>query len=120
MSQENHSALLGLHNPSLAKSFGRMLKSKGYFVDVRIDLGGMLEAMDKQEYSILLMDGNLGTPGSTDIVPAVEVYKRVKPKVDEGLVKFMVISGNPDTVEALKEKGIPAMQNTYFSLSAFL
>lgn len=59
-------------------------------------------------------------PGSIDTNPAYEVYERIKKRAESGDAKFIAFSGNKDTVEIAKGRGIPAMDNMKFSLQDFL
>jgi len=66
------------------------------------------------------MDANLGKPNSEDVTSSLNVYNLVRQRVEQGLAKFVAISGNKYTVENAKSKGIPVMINTDFEIWEFL
>jgi hypothetical protein len=87
-----------------------MLKYKGYSVD---SVGGDYEQMKARAredgYDLYAMDLNLGNPRSEDITPSIEIFTLVEERVEQGLAKFVGISGSEENVEKAKKIGIPAI-----------
>ena len=120
MSQEDLTALIGLHNGSFLDTCREFLERFGYKVDVVSYSEEMIEMASRNSYQRILMDLNLGSPGSVDITPAVEVYNLVKSRVESRATKFIGISGNDVTIEAAVTQGIPAEDKLTFSIVKFL
>lgn len=104
-------ALVGLHNPRVAQVASRMLKVRGYSVDSVGDDYEQMKAKAREDgYELYTMDLNLGNPGNEDITPGEEIFNLVRDRVEQGLAKFVGISGHTKNVDKAKQKGIPAVQ----------
>ncbi len=112
--------LLGLHDLGLVNSYKLNCELRDYEVDYAPTIEQMIEQAKKAEHQAYLMDVNLGSPGSEDITPAVEVFNLVRSRIVEGLAKFIGISGDFKVVEAARKQGIPAENKMLFNLIDFL
>lgn len=117
---ENKRALLGIHDDLLAGSISATLEMEGYCVRTVCTAKDMLEEACKRQYTVYIMDVNLGKPGKTDVQPAADVYEAVKLQVENGVSRFMALSGSGPTVAAARAMGIPITEKSAFGLWDFL
>ncbi len=109
MNKMEKRALLGLHGKrDLVIGLRELFQNKGYSVDVARELDEMQGYVKGKSYDLYLMDLNLGSSGSPNIAPAIQVYDLIKERVESGQAKFFGISGNSDAVKSARERGIPA------------
>jgi|TARA_B100001971_G_C18206360_1_gene547868 CheY-like chemotaxis protein len=111
---EELTALIGFHedNPFFLKS---LLGRRGYVrIDTVASLREMIETYQAQEYQAVIMDVNLGAPGSPSAEPAQRVYNLLRERFEGGLMKFYPISGTQAAVDAAIELGMPAMGKREF------
>ncbi len=102
-------ALLGLHDDLVEKTFARAVRSKGYKIESTGTIDEMLARCAERRYDLYLMDLNLGVYGGNDITPARRVYQALQEQGIEGLEgKFYGISGSDAVVKAARKEGIPA------------
>lgn len=111
--------LIGIHDFDLARQMKGLAKDLDYQSVVVDDIDKLMAEARTSEYQRVIMDANLGFPGSTNILPAVRAYEFFKPKVEAGLVKFLAISGNDEAVKLTKQRGIPAEINYHFDILDF-
>ncbi|MFA5797902.1 MAG: hypothetical protein WC916_07780 [Candidatus Woesearchaeota archaeon] len=111
---EIQKALLAMHNPNWEKMYIRQLTGYGYEVSIAKTVNEMKNAMgisskgsQKNFFQLYLMDANLGSRGAYTHNPAEEIFKLIKTDYENGKVKFVAITGNPDVVENAKNNGIP-------------
>ncbi len=111
------SAIIGLHgNELMALSLEGILGRRGYSkVEMVKTPEAMITKCGERDYSLYIMDVNLGFPEGYDFSCAHQVYKRIKPKVDSGEVKFFPIAAFEDVVETAKRDGLPALTKTEFN-----
>lgn len=112
--------IFGIHHPELLKNYRELACNLGYLVDATDNPQDMLARLRNTQYQAYVMDINLGRPNSEDISPAVIVWEIVAPRVQEGLAKFVAISGNDNTIDQARERGIPVGIKGMFSLRDFL
>ncbi|MEK6927344.1 MAG: hypothetical protein AABX11_02835 [Nanoarchaeota archaeon] len=105
-------ALLGLHTKAIAVLTEACLQRKGYETEQVKTPVEMSARARTGEYSLHIMDLNLGVSGATDITPGREVYDLVRDRVGRGEALFLGISGSVETVELAERERIPAILNT--------
>ena len=111
--------LIGLHDDGVVNVFIRCSRVAGYELDVAKNTAEFLDLAKKNEYKRAVMDINFGNPGQVDISPAQRAWEIFRPQAEQGLIKFVAISGNAETVEKALEEKIPA-DYTPISPSKFL
>ncbi len=109
MAPEPKYALLGMHHELSFRAHARILKGLGYAVEHVETVGDMIRQCTQKEYSVYVMDVNLGHSDSSDISPAQRVYPLVQERIGQQLARFYGISGNSDAVIAARSQGIPAV-----------
>jgi hypothetical protein len=104
-------ALLAIHNPRWEIVSKRMLTK--YEISTAQNIGEMKKIMNispegfpNNFFSLYMMDANFGFPGKDTCAPAEEIFKLIKKDYENGKVKFLTITGNPDLVENTNNKGI--------------
>ena len=112
-------ALLGIHDGAVLETYDYALTSSHFSVTKAATPEEMIRLAEPNQHYAYIMDLNFGKPGSSDITPALSVYNQVRSRVEAGEAKFVGISGNPTTVEAAKQQGIPAYYKTDFSIAEF-
>jgi len=112
--------LIGLHDEGLANSTSIFARIRGYQPFIAPDLNELIAEAKDREYQRVIMDINFGFPFSLDVLPSFRVYEVLKPRIYLGLVRFLAISGNYETVRLAKNRGIPAEDKSDVNLSDFL
>ncbi len=108
-------ALLGLHDEMVEKTYARTLRSQGYEIKSTGTIDEMLARCAERRYDLYLMDLNFGVSGGDDITPARRVYRMLQEQGIEGLEnKFYGISGDEHVVKAAEQEGIPAYDKLVF------
>ena len=101
-------AIIGLHNFSSGEVLDRLLKSKGIETKVVMDMENMRKEIDSNPNSdFYFMDINLGKPNTEHVEPALEVYNRIKHRLEKGEAQFYGISSNQSALIKAVEVGIP-------------
>ncbi len=117
--QGSLTALLGVHEEVLLKTFANTLQYYGYSVTKATTPEEMIRLAEQNQHFAYIMDLNFGKPGSGDITPAIGVYNNIKSRVESGKARFVGISGNLGTVEVAKQQGIPSYHKTDFNIVKF-
>jgi hypothetical protein len=109
MAENKKTAIVGIHDNSLGKTINRILsKIAGYETNLVMNMEDMRNEMDSNpNSSFYIMDINLGHPGSSYVEPALEIYNKLKDRIEKGETKFYGISGSPKVLEIAIESGIP-------------
>lgn len=111
-------ALLGFHNYQNLYQYARKLDEQGYSVVKTESIKKMLEQARKDEYSLYLMDVNLGVPAGEDITPSRQMYELVKQRVESGEAIFLAVSHSWEPLARAINEGILVMEKK--DLSDFL
>ena len=112
-------ALLGIHDGSLFKLYDYMLRSSRFSVTKAVTPEEIIRLAEQNQHYAYIMDLNFGKPGSRAITPAIQVYNKVRSRVDAGEAIFAGVSGDPDIVKAAKQQGIPAYDKNTFRIVEF-
>ena len=112
--------MIGLHDGGLLRAYASSGKLCDYEVIETSSLEDMKIALDKQNVNAIIMDINLGRPGAEYLRPSEIILKRIEPDFKKGLVKFIAISGDLETVNLAKSRGIPAENKGEFRIFPFL
>jgi hypothetical protein len=113
--QTQKTALVGLHGDRMyAEMYADMVASYGFSIQLVSNLNEMLKASNTSPYDFYLMDANLDKPGDENISSCLQVYnhENVKPRVEAGLAKFLVVSSIPEARENAEKHGIPIADKT--------
>lgn len=113
-------ALLGIHNPSVAKAFAQSCKVCDYQADSVETAQEMLAKARQGDYDAYIMDVNLGYPDSPNISPAKDIYSLVKQRVEAGEAKFLAISANSEAIALARKEGIPTEEKYKLNIIDFL
>lgn len=113
MANEQRRALLGFHRQENIDFFGAdIFVPRGYIVDTATDVQGMEELIAAHQYSVCIMDINLGEDGADNYAPAQTIYGLLQ--ASQPKTRYMAISGNPCLVREAQREGIPAGHKTHF------
>lgn len=100
--------LLGFHDPPLRQSALELLEATGFVVTVSTSLANMQSLARQNEYQKYLMDINYDERGYGNARPAQSIWDIVRSRVEDGLAKFLAVSGSDDSVKAARVLNIPS------------
>ena len=108
MTESKLYAIVGAHPAELdAARLGDLgaafLEKQGYEVKVTRNIEETRAAAAEGSIDFLLMELNQGTPKSTDVNAAVELYRTMKPRIESGEAVFLGVSGHSDVLDAATE-----------------
>ena len=107
--------IAALHEQGPARLIEAYAKHKGDRLE-RTTTSAQLEALlEEGTPDILVMDANLGNPGSADITPARDAYARVR-----GHARFIAMTGSFYAEAACRREGIPVILKGQTSVFEFL
>ncbi len=116
----NKRILLGLHHESIAEMYTIYCEEHKYEYRLARCVEEVLDELSRGErYTHIVMDANLGYPGSDNVWQAQRVYDRIRHDVERGVIRFATISGNLIAVENARKLGILAEENVKFQLEFF-
>lgn len=107
-----------MHYEGNLDAFKVIAELKGYEVVTATDQKEVERILIEGDIIRVLQDANLGDYGAINIEPAERSYEILKEKIKKGLVKFLAITGRPETVDLLHEKGIPGEDKSDFAPKA--
>ena len=106
--ENKKTSIVAFHDPMGNENTSRLLKSYGFENKSVYSMEQMREVMNSNEpFDVYLMDVNLDHSNSTNIDSGLEVYCKIKDRLEKGQAKFFVISGNSQALEKAVQEGIP-------------
>ena len=113
-------ALLAIHDPNVSATLEFLYNVRGYIPDVVTsfdELERRLDPANALAYHVVIMEANLGQPGSTDFSPARRIWRIVQERSRNGELHFRAISGRDEVVEQLRPEGIPVLLKDGYEIS---
>jgi len=95
-------AIIGIHDDTYRHTIKRFLTMNEFEVTATREVNDMIGYLKTNSYNAVIMDLNLGKPGTVWIEPAKKVFPLI------GDAKYIGISGNLDTLKLAKNESIPA------------
>ncbi len=116
-------ALLALHDPSINRAIERYCRFSGYVTESAGSVSELEERLNPakpQKYRVVIMDANLGKPGSLDFSPARRIWSIVHERHRNEELYFCAVSGREEVVEQLRPEGIPVFLKGSYDLADLL
>lgn len=101
-------ALIVTHHQTNAGTYGSVFSSKGLPSDIRLSKDSALEKVGIDDYTLYVVEANLGNPMTNDISGMLSIYEAVKPRVEGRLARFVAISATQSAVDETLKRGIEA------------
>ncbi len=107
--ESEYNALVGCHDEFVSQMYIEFLKRKGYTpreVSKREEFYSIIDN-EIDNYRVVIMDPNLGLPGSLDIEPLKRVYESLFNRIQSKEVKLIGFSGGGEIADLAKAEGLP-------------
>ena len=106
-------ALIGSHDDMQREYFTMIAEMRGYSVTNETSYAGMISRLD-QKPDRVIMDVNLGRPGSLDYTPIKEVDKARKERgYNDDRTSLLGITGHTPLAMEITSTGIPAIAKPF-------
>ena len=110
---KNLRALVAEHNEAVAEADSMALNFHKYEVKVTDKLESALDFIGNNEYELVVADINLGQRGATTITSGKAIADALKPKLDKGQTRLILISGNVEN-QALFDEQLKGRTNVEY------
>lgn len=108
MEESKKTAIIAFHDPMNSGDTGMLLEAYSFENKIAHNINQMREIMNSNApFDAYIMDVNLGYANSANIDSGLEIYGKIKDRLEKGETKFFAVSANDQALEKAVQEGIP-------------